>query len=246
MSLSWKSLRKMNQKSPESESLVSHLSELRKRLLSYVICVAVIFIVSIPFANQIYNIFSTPMSELLVNSTMIATEVTSPLLVPIKLNLYLALLISMPYLFYQAWKYIAPGLYEKETATLKPILFFAAILFYMGVLFAYLVVTPLILQFLVGIAPENIAVMTDINQFLNFMLKLLLAFGIAFQVPVATYLTIKSGIKTKDEVKALRPYLIVGFFVIAMLLTPPDIFSQLFLALPMWLLFELGLLFSKK
>ena len=209
----------MNQKSPESESLVSHLSELRKRLLSYVICVAVIFIVSIPFANQIYNIFSTPMSELLVNSTMIATEVTSPLLVPIKLNLYLALLISMPYLFYQAWKYIAPGLYEKETATLKPILFFAAILFYMGVLFAYLVVTPLILQFLVGIA---------------------------FQVPVATYLTIKSGIKTKDEVKALRPYLIVGFFVVAMLLTPPDIFSQLFLALPMWLLFELGLLFSKK
>ena len=122
----------------------------------------------------------------------------------------------------------------------------AAILFYMGVLFAYLVVTPLILQFLVGIAPENIAVMTDINQFLNFMLKLLLAFGIAFQVPVATYLTIKSGIKTKDEVKALRPYLIVVFFVVAMLLTPPDIFSQLFLALPMWLLFELGLLFSKK
>ena len=204
----------MNQKNPESESLVSHLSELRKRLLSYVICVVVIFIVSIPFANQIYNIFSTPMSELLVNSTMIATEVTSPLLVPIKLNLYLALLISMPYLFYQAWKYIAPGLYEKETATLKPILFFAAILFYMGVLFAYLVVTPLILQFLVGIAPENIAVMTDINQYLSFVFKLVFAFGIAFEIPIATLLLIRSGMASKKSMKSARPYLIVFFFLL--------------------------------
>ena len=130
----------MNQKSPESESLVSHLSELRKRLISYVICVAVIFIVSIPFANQIYNIFSTPMSELLVNSTMIATEVTSPLLVPIKLNLYLALLISMPYLFYQAWKYIAPGLYENERRVTAPLMISTLRLFFCGGSFAFFIV----------------------------------------------------------------------------------------------------------
>ena len=228
-------------------SISSHLLELRSRLLKVIYLFIIFSIAGMPFATQIYSFVSTPLIELMpVGSSMIATEVASPFMAPIKLVIYIALVFSMPWLFYQIWMYMSPGLLDSEKGFAAPLMISTVILFFSGISFAFFIVCPIVFKFFIEMAPESILIMTDINQFLNFMLKLLLAFGIAFQVPVATYLTIKSGIKTKDEVKALRPYLIVGFFVVAMLLTPPDIFSQLFLALPMWLLFELGLLFSKK
>ena len=228
-------------------SISSHLLELRSRLLKVIYLFIIFSIAGMPFATQIYSFVSTPLIELMpVGSSMIATEVASPFMAPIKLVIYIALVFSMPWLFYQIWMYMSPGLLDSEKGFAAPLMISTVILFFSGISFAFFIVCPIVFKFFIAMAPESIQIMTDINQFLNFMLKLLLAFGIAFQVPVATYLTIKSGIKTKDEVKALRPYLIVGFFVVAMLLTPPDIFSQLFLALPMWLLFELGLLFSKK
>ncbi|MFL2708299.1 MAG: twin-arginine translocase subunit TatC [Gammaproteobacteria bacterium] len=229
------------------DSISNHLLELRTRLLKVIALFGTLSIVGIPFAGDIYNFVAAPLIELLpTDSAMIATEVASPFMAPLKLVLYLAFLLSMPWLFYQIWMFISPGLYKNEKTFTGPLLFSTVILFFGGVSFAFFVVCPIIFKFFIGMAPESIQVMTDINQYLGFIFKLVFAFGIAFEIPVATNILVMSGITTKASLTKARPYLIILFLVIGMLLTPPDVFSQLFLAIPMWILFELGLLFSKE
>ena len=228
------------------ESISSHLLELRTRLIRVLICLGILSVIGIPFASQIYAFVASPLLDILpAGSSMIATQVTSPLMAPLKLVLFSALLITMPYLFYEIWMFMSPGLYKNEKSFVAPLMISTILLFSAGVAFAYLVVLPIIFKFFIGVAPESIQVMTDINQYLSFVIKLIFAFGIAFEIPVATFLLIRTGIAKKESLVKARPYLIILFFVVGMLLTPPDIFSQLFLAIPMWILFELGLLFSK-
>jgi sec-independent protein translocase protein TatC len=228
------------------ESLASHLLELRSRLIRILICFGFLALIGIPFSSDIYTFAASPLIEILPSgSSMIATQVTSPLMAPLKLVFFSALLITMPYLFYEMWMFMSPGLYKKERAFIAPLMLSTIFLFLSGVAFAYFVVCPIIFKFFIGVAPESISVMTDINQYMNFVIKLIFAFGIAFEIPVATFLLIKSEIVKKETLVRARPYLVIVFFVFGMLLTPPDIFSQLFLAIPMWVLFELGLLVSK-
>jgi sec-independent protein translocase protein TatC len=228
------------------ESISSHLLELRTRLIRVLICLGILSVAGIPFASQIYAFVASPLLDILpAGSSMIATQVTSPFMAPLKLVLFSALLITMPYLFYEIWMFMSPGLYKNEKSFVAPLMVSTILLFSAGVVFAYLVVLPIIFKFFIGVAPESIQVMTDINQYLSFVIKLIFAFGIAFEIPIATFLLIRTGIAKKESLIKARPYLIILFFVIGMLLTPPDIFSQLFLAIPMWMLFELGLLFSK-
>ena len=227
------------------ESISSHLLELRTRLIRVLICLGILSVAGIPFASQIYAFVASPLLDILpAGSSMIATQVTSPFMAPLKLVLFSALLITMPYLFYEIWMFMSPGLYKNEKSFVAPLMVSTILLFSAGVVFAYLVVLPIIFKFFIGVAPESIQVMTDINQYLSFVIKLIFAFGIAFEIPIATFLLIRTGIAKKESLIKARPYLIILFFVIGMLLTPPDIFSQLFLALPMWILFELGLLLS--
>jgi len=228
------------------ESLASHLLELRSRLIRILICFGFLALIGIPFSSDIYTFAASPLLEILPSgSSMIATQVTSPLMAPLKLVFFSALLITMPYLFYEMWMFMSPGLYKKEKAFIAPLMLSTIFLFLSGVAFAYFIVCPIIFKFFIGVAPESISVMTDINQYMNFVIKLIFAFGIAFEIPVATFLLIKSEIVKKETLVKARPYLVIVFFVFGMLLTPPDIFSQLFLAIPMWVLFELGLLVSK-
>tara|TARA_B100000963_G_scaffold71770_1_gene59966 strand:+ start:3378 stop:4079 length:702 start_codon:yes stop_codon:yes gene_type:complete len=228
------------------DSISNHLLELRGRLLKVIALFAALSVIGIPFAADIYEVIALPLNELLpAGSTMIATEVSSPFMAPLKLVLYLALLLTMPWLFYQTWTYVSPGLRKNEEKFAGPLLLSTIILFFSGVCFAFYVVCPIIFKFFIGMAPDSILVLTDINQYLNFIFKLIFAFGIAFEIPVATILLVNSGITTKAYLVKARPYLIILFLVIGMLLTPPDVFSQLFLALPMWLLFEIGILISR-
>tara|TARA_B100001778_G_scaffold315608_1_gene301832 strand:- start:302 stop:1006 length:705 start_codon:yes stop_codon:yes gene_type:complete len=228
------------------ESISNHLLELRTRLLRVIILFGILVIAGIPFAAEIYSFVAAPLISMLPDgSSMIATEVASPFMAPIKLVIYVALLFSMPWLFYQAWMFISPGLYKNEKRFTAPLMLSTIILFFTGVSFAFFIVCPIIFKFFIGMAPDSIQIMTDISQYLSFIFKLVFAFGIAFEIPIATILLVKSGIASKSSLAKARPYLIVLFLVIGMLLTPPDIFSQLFLALPMWILFELGLLLSR-
>ena len=228
------------------DSISNHLLELRSRLLKVIALFAALSVIGIPFAADIYEVIALPLNQLLpVGSTMIATEVSSPFMAPLKLVLYLALLLTMPWLFYQTWTYVSPGLRKNEEKFAGPLILSTIILFFSGVCFAFYVVCPIIFKFFIGMAPDSILVLTDINQYLNFIFKLVFAFGIAFEIPVATILLVNSGITTKAYLVKARPYLIILFLVIGMLLTPPDVFSQLFLALPMWLLFEIGSLISR-
>ena len=228
------------------DSISNHLLELRSRLLKVIALFAALSVIGIPFAADIYEVIALPLNQLLpVGSTMIATEVSSPFMAPLKLVLYLALLLTMPWLFYQTWTYVSPGLRKNEEKFAGPLMLSTIILFFSGVCFAFYVVCPIIFKFFIGMAPDSILVITDINQYLNFIFKLVFAFGIAFEIPVATILLVNSGITTKAYLVKARPYLVILFLVIGMLLTPPDVFSQLFLALPMWLLFEIGILISR-
>ena len=228
------------------DSISNHLLELRSRVLKVIALFAALSVIGIPFAADIYEVIALPLNQLLpVGSTMIATEVSSPFMAPLKLVLYLALLLTMPWLFYQTWTYVSPGLRKNEEKFAGPLMLSTIILFFSGVCFAFYVVCPIIFKFFIGMAPDSILVLTDINQYLNFIFKLVFAFGIAFEIPVATILLVNSGITTKAYLVKARPYLIILFLVIGMLLTPPDVFSQLFLALPMWLLFEIGILISR-
>ena len=228
------------------ESISNHLLELRTRLLRVIILFGILVIAGIPFAAEIYSFVAAPLISMLPDgSSMIATEVASPFMAPIKLVIYVALLFSMPWLFYQAWMFISPGLYKNEKRFTAPLMLSTIILFFTGVSFAFFIVCPIIFKFFIGMAPDSIQIMTDISQYLSFIFKLVFSFGIAFEIPVATILLVKNGIASKSSLAKARPYLIVLFLVIGMLLTPPDIFSQLFLAIPMWILFELGLLLSR-
>ena len=227
-------------------SISSHLLELRSRLLKVIYLFIIFSIAGMPFATQIYSFVSTPLIELMpVGSSMIATEVASPFMAPIKLVIYIALVFSMPWLFYQIWMYMSPGLLDNEKSFAAPLMISTVILFFSGISFAFFIVCPIVFKFFIAMAPESIQIMTDINQYLSFVFKLVFAFGIAFEIPIATLLLIRSGIASKKSMKSARPYLIVFFLFIGMLLTPPDVFSQLFLAIPMWLLFEIGLIISK-
>ena len=235
-----------NQKKMSNESISSHLIELRSRLIRVIICLGILSIAGIPFASEIYSFVASPLLNILPEgSSMIATQVTSPFMAPIKLVLFVALLVTMPYLFYEVWMFMSPGLYKNEKTFIAPLMASTSILFAAGVAFAYFIVCPIIFKFFIASAPNSIQVMTDISQYLDFVIKLVFAFGIAFEIPIATFLLIKSGIMKKDALVNSRPYLVILFFVMGMLLTPPDIFSQLFLAIPMWILFELGLLISR-
>ncbi len=232
---------------PLSEQpFVKHLIELRDRLLRVVLVIVVIFIGLFPFANDLYHFLAEPlMRHMPAGTSMIATEVASPFLTPFKLSLVTAMFAAVPFILYQAWAFIAPGLYLRERKLVFPLLFSSTLLFYAGMAFAYFAVFPLVFGFLTGVAPEGVAVMTDISRYLDFVLKMFFAFGLAFEVPIATILVVWSGMSTAKELAKKRPYIIVGAFVFAMLLTPPDVISQTLLAIPMWILFELGLIFSR-
>ncbi len=226
--------------------LVAHLTELRDRLLRALLAVLVVFICLFPFANEIYTFVSEPLRALLPEgATMIATEVASPFLTPFKLTLVAAIFLAIPYVLYQVWSFIAPGMYKHEKRLAVPLLASSILLFYAGAAFAYFVVFPLIFAFFTSTGPADITIMTDINSYLDFVLKLFFAFGVAFEIPIAAVILISTGITTPDNLAKKRPYIIVGCFVLGMLLTPPDIISQSLLALPMWLLFELGVYFGR-
>lgn len=226
--------------------LVAHLRELRDRFRNALIAVFVAFLGLFPFANQLYTYVSEPLRSLLPEgSSMIATEVTSPFLTPFKLSLVLAVFVAMPVILAQLWGFIAPGLYKSERRIAIPLLTSSVVLFYAGVAFAYYVVFPLLFGFFTTVGPVDISVMTDINRYLDFVLKLFFAFGLAFEVPVAAVILILTGVVTADQLANNRSYVIVGCFVMGMLLTPPDVISQTLLALPMWLLFEIGLVMGR-
>ncbi|MBN7797917.1 twin-arginine translocase subunit TatC [Parahaliea mediterranea] len=226
--------------------LVAHLTELRDRLLRALLAVLVVFIGLFPFANEIYAYVSEPLRAILPEgASMIATEVASPFLTPFKLTLVAAIFLAIPYVLYQVWSFIAPGMYRHEKRLAIPLLASSVVLFYAGAAFAYFVVFPLIFAFFTSVGPEGITIMTDINRYLDFVLKLFFAFGIAFEIPIAAVLLIWAGITTPEALVRKRPYIIVGCFVFGMLLTPPDIISQSLLAIPMWILFEFGVFFGR-
>ena len=230
----------------QEQPLIAHLAELRDRLLKAIALIFAVFLALTFFANDIYRMLAMPlMAQMPSEASMIATEVASPFLVPFKLAFFSAVFLTMPYSLYQAWAFIAPGLYEKELRFATPLLLTSIVLFYAGVAFAYFVVFPLLFAFLTSVAPEGVSVMTDIGHYLDFILKLFFAFGLAFEVPIATILLISTGITSRKSLAEKRTYIIVGAFTVGMLLTPPDVVSQVLLALPIWLLFESGLVLSK-
>lgn len=234
------------QAEPKHAPLIEHLIELRTRLLYSVLAVLVLFIGLYPFANELYQTLSEPLRALLPEgSQMIATEVASPFLAPFKLAMMTAFFLAVPVVLYQIWAFIAPGLYEHEKRYALPLLGAAVALFYLGMAFAYYVVFPLIFAFFTSVGPGDVAVMTDINHYLNFVLKLLFAFGLAFEIPVATVLLVLLGVTDVETLAKKRPYVVIFCFVVGMLLTPPDVFSQSMLALPMWLLFEAGIVIAR-
>lgn len=227
-------------------SLVQHLIEVRDRLLRVLIFVLIIFCGLMYFSNEIYGFVSAPLQELLPeNSSMIATDVASPFLTPFKLTFFVALFAAMPFVLYQIWSFVAPALYQNEKRLALPILVSSVLLFYGGMAFAYFVVFPLVFGFFTSVGPTDVTVMTDISSYLNFVLKLFFAFGLAFEIPIAAIILIATGATTADSLAAKRPYIIVGCFVFGMLLTPPDVISQSLLAVPMWMLFEVGVLFGR-
>lgn len=225
---------------------LTHLIELRDRLLRIVLVVAIIFSGLFPFADEIYHILAWPLlSHLPQGQTMIATGVISPFLTPFKLALVASVFIAIPFILYQAWAFIAPGLYRHEKRLAFPLLVSSILLFYAGMVFAYYVVFPLVFGFMSTTIPEGVNYTPDISMYLDFSLKLFFAFGIAFEVPIATILLVLTGVTSPESLTAKRPYIIVAAFVVGMLLTPPDIISQTLLAVPMWLLFEMGVIFSR-
>ena len=231
----------------KAEPFISHLIELRNRLIWAAGTVILVFICLIPFANDLYEWFAKPLiSNLPQGGTMISTEPHGPFFIPFKFAFATAFALSVPMVLYQIWAFIAPGLYQNEKRLAFPLVVSSTLLFYFGILFAYYVVFPIIFKFFIGMAPDGVAVMTDISAYMSFALKLFFAFGVAFEVPVATILLARMGVVSPDNMAKQRPYIILGAFVIGMLMTPPDIFSQIMLAVPVCLLFEVGLFFSRK
>ena len=230
----------------KQQNFISHLSELRSKLLKSASFILIAFLGLVYFSNTIYEFVAEPLNAFLPeNSSMIATEVASPFLSPLRLTFYVSLLISIPYLLGQIWSFIAPGLYKNEKILTSIILSSSIFLFYSGALFAYFVVFPIVFSFFSSTAPEGVMVMTDIGKYLDFVLTMIFAFAFCFEIPVLIYLLIWSGITTVESIARKRPYIVILCFVVAMLLTPPDVLSQMLLAIPCWLLFEVGLLMTK-
>ncbi|AUG98522.1 Sec-independent protein translocase subunit TatC [Pectobacteriaceae bacterium CE70] len=230
----------------ETQPLISHLIELRKRLINSIICVLVVFLALIYFANDIYQIVSAPLiKQLPAGASMIATDVASPFFTPIKLTMIISVFVAAPLVLYQVWAFVAPALYKHERRLMVPLLISSSLLFYLGMAFAYFVVFPLAFSFFAHTAPKGVMIATDINNYLDFVMALFMAFGVSFEVPVAIVLLCWSGVITPQDLKKKRPYVLVGVFVVGMLLTPPDVLSQTLLAIPMYLLFEVGIFCSR-
>ena len=231
----------------QPQTLIAHLTELRDRIIRCLIAIFIIFLFLFPFANEIYEFISLPLRDLLPEgASMIATEVASPFLTPFKLSMLLSLYLAMPYVLFQIWRFISPGMYLSEQRIAIPILSSSIILFYVGTAFAYFVVFPLVFSFFTSVAPDGIEIMTDINRYLDFVLKLFFAFGLAFEIPIVAIILIVTGVTTAEKLASKRPFILVGCFVIGMLLTPPDVISQSLLAIPMWILFELGVFLARR
>jgi sec-independent protein translocase protein TatC len=228
------------------QPFISHLVELRSRLLRIVGGILLVFVAMSPFSNPIYTALAGPLlKHMPANSSMIAIDVQSPFLTPLKFTLVLAVFVTMPWVLYQVWAFVAPGLYQREKRLALPVLASSTLLFYAGMAFAYFVIMPIFFAFITSTAPTGVAVMTDINRYLDFVMTLFFAFGVAFEVPVATVILALLGILTPEAMAAKRPYVIVGAFIVGMLLTPPDVISQTLLALPMWFLFEIGVFVAR-
>lgn len=229
-----------------SETLISHLVELRNRLIKIVIANLVMFLICVPFAQTLYHLLAVPLLTVLPKGAqMIATEVTTPFFVPMKVAFMTAFLTSLPVTFYQIWAFIAPGLYEHEKKLVSPLLISSIFLFICGMSFAYFVVFPIVFGFITSTAPEGVAVMTDINKYLDFVLGSFVTFGVTFEVPIFVILLIRTGIVELKKMQEMRPYVIVGAFVIGAIFTPPDVLSQLLMAIPLWLLYELGMILGR-
>ena len=224
--------------------IVQHLVELRSALLRSVIAIVIFFLMLFPFANEIYTFIAAPIVQAIPGSNLIAIGVISPFLTPLKMSLILAVYIAMPYLLYQIWIFAAPALYRHEKKLILPLVVSSALLFYTGLLFSFYIVFPVIFNFLSSVGPSSVDFAPDIQYYLDFILKVSFAFGVAFEVPIATILLIMFGVTTAEKLKRNRAYIIIGSFVLGMILTPPDIISQFLIAIPMWLLFEAGLIFS--
>lgn len=228
------------------QPFISHLIELRTRLLYIVGGILLVFLGLLPFANPIYSALAGPLTRHLPDhGSMIAIDVLSPFLTPIKLTLILAAFLTIPWILYQIWAFVAPGLYQREKQLVLPVLISSTLLFYCGMAFAYFVIMPIFFAFITSTVPEGVAVMTDINHYLDFVITLFFAFGVAFEVPVATVILVLTGVIKLETLTAKRPYIVVGAFVVGMLLTPPDVISQTLLAVPMLLLFEAGIFVSR-
>ena len=226
-----------------TENFISHLIELRTRLLRIVIGLVVVFVVLFPFANDIYTLLAAPLlAKLPMGGQMIATGVTTPFFVPMKVAMMAAFLVSLPHTLYQVWAFVAPGLYAHEKKFMIPMIIFSSFLFLLGMSFAYFLVFPVVFGFIVGTAPEGVAVMTDIGNYLDFVMTLFFAFGLAFEVPIAVVMAVRFGWVSITALRDARGYVVVGAFVIGAIFTPPDIISQFMLAVPMWLLYELGII----
>lgn len=228
------------------QTFLEHLVELRSRLLKACLAVVIVLVALLPFSRQLYNYLAGPLlAQMPEGSSMIAIDVASPFLAPFKLTLLLSLVVSIPVVLYQVWAFVAPALFQHEKRLAKPLLFSSVFLFYAGCAFAFFVVFPLVFGFMNRIAPEGVAVMTDINRYLDFVIALFLAFGIAFEVPIATIILVATGLTTPEKLGKARPYVVVGAFAIGMLLTPPDVISQTLLAIPMWILYEVGIIMCR-
>lgn len=230
----------------QQQPLISHLLELRNRLLRAIASVLLVFVCLVYWAKDIYHYIAVPLLQAMPETgTMIATDVGAPFFAPFKLTIVLSLFIAIPYVLFQIWSFVAPGLYKHEKRLVFPLLVSSTLLFYLGIVFAYYVVFPVVFGFFANVAPEGVQVATDISSYLNFVLKLFFAFGLAFEIPIAVVLLCWAGVTTPEDLKAKRPYIVVGAFVVGMLLTPPDVLSQTMLAVPMLLLFEGGLLAAR-
>jgi len=229
----------------QQDTFFSHLIELRDRLVRSLIGIGIFFICLFPFAPKLYSVLAMPMlAKLPKGGQMIATDVTTPFFVPMKVAAMTAFLIALPYVLYQVWAFIAPGLYQHEKRLAMPLVISSTFLFFVGMAFAYFLVFPMVFGFITGYAPEGVAVMTDINKYLSFVLGMFLAFGVAFETPIAVILLVKMGVVSVQKLKEFRPYMIVGAFVVAAVVTPPDVVSQFMLAVPLCILYELGIWLS--
>ncbi|HEV8645895.1 MAG TPA: twin-arginine translocase subunit TatC [Burkholderiales bacterium] len=230
----------------EPDSFMSHLVELRDRLLRCVIALVLVFICLFPWARDLYSVLAKPLlASLPAGGQLIATEVTAPFFVPIKVTMMAALVIALPYLLYQIWAFVAPGLYAHEKKLVMPLVITSTVLFLCGMAFAYFLVFPIVFHFIISVAPEGVAVMTDIGKYLDFVLTLFVAFGVTFEVPVAVVILVRMGMVSVAKLREIRPYVIVGAFVIGAIFTPPDVVSQVMLAVPLWVLYELGILVAQ-